>query len=111
MIVMGILWMNFPPKSRDVKIGYKSPMSKKNDNTWRFAHAYISKVWLWIGMFLFVSRTIFTKFFNKANQRFGLILLIEIIVMILTIVVTEVALIRKFDREGKEKFDKKAKKK
>lgn len=38
MIIFGILWKSHPPKSINWAYGYRTSMSMKNNETWKFAH-------------------------------------------------------------------------
>ncbi len=38
MIVLGALFLHKPPKNINMFFGYRTPMSVKNIDTWRFAH-------------------------------------------------------------------------
>ena len=36
----------YPPKEINGIIGYRTTMSRKNMDTWKFAHDYCGKLWL-----------------------------------------------------------------
>lgn len=103
MIVVGLLWRSFPPK-KNVAFGYRSYMSMKNNDTWKFAHLYIGKLWTWVGLVLLVLHKSFRFFFNSGHGKtYEWIIFIEVAVMILTLLPTELALRSKFDNKGKLK--------
>ena len=43
MVVCGWLFMHGIPKDRNSLFGYRTAMSVKNDDTWRFAHEYCGR--------------------------------------------------------------------
>ena len=104
MILFGLLWKEHPPKSINVIYGYRTSMSMKNDKTWKFAHLYLAKIWFWSGIILLAFSTMFMLFFRKDYERIpGWIILIEITIMILSIIPTELALLRRFNKNGELK--------
>ena len=44
MIILGYTWKNKPPKDRQGMSGYRSTVSRMNDETWKYAH----RCWGWI---------------------------------------------------------------
>lgn len=102
MIAFGVLWKNHPPKSINWIYGYRSIRAMKNDKTWNYAHIYQAKVWLWSGSILLVFALIFSLSFAKSYKEIpDWIFYAELGIMILTIIPTEIALHRQFDKEGK----------
>ncbi len=101
MITFGMLWRENPPKSINWIYGYRSKRSMKNSKTWKFAHLYQAKLWRWSGIVLLVFSVIFALLFEKNYKEIpGWIFHIELAVMILSIIPTELALAKKFDKEG-----------
>ena len=88
MIILGYTWKDKPPKDRQGSSGYRTTMSRMNDETWRYAH----RCWGWINFVL------------------GIILVIEMIsvylvflqlgIMVLTIIPTEFLLHKHFTKQG-----------
>ncbi|QSE95840.1 SdpI family protein [Fulvivirga lutea] len=50
MTVMGLLFLNFPPKSNNAFYGYRTPMSRKSQETWDFANQLSAKMIVGIGI-------------------------------------------------------------
>ncbi|MGL4107443.1 SdpI family protein [Clostridium sp. LP20] len=103
MIVFGYLFSKHPPSEINSVIGYRTPMSSKNEDTWNFAHRYAGKVWFRSG----IITGILSLFFIFALQNFKdydqLILgicYIQIIILMLVIPLTEIALRKTFDKGG-----------
>lgn len=76
-------------------------MSMKNIDTWKFAHQYHSRIWLWSGIALFVLSSL-AMFIFKSNYEIASlwIALVQIVVLFLTLIPTEKALRKKFDKDG-----------
>lgn len=104
MIFFGWLWKDSPPRGINYLYGYRTSMSMKNEDTWRFAHLYHGKIWYWSGLALLVFVLILSLIFRKDYETTSLWLnLIAMAVMILTIIPTEIVLRKKFDKNGKLK--------
>jgi uncharacterized membrane protein len=104
MIGFGLLWKKHPPKDVNTIYGYRTPMSMKNDETWRFAHQYHAKIWLWIGLIVLVLSMIFAYVF-RGNYEVSYLWIISIqtFIMLLSLIPTEKALKKKFDSDGRPK--------
>ncbi|MFV0502845.1 MAG: SdpI family protein [Lachnospirales bacterium] len=101
MIAFGTLWRKHPPKSINWIYGYRTIRAMKNDNTWRFAHLYQAKLWRWSGSILLLFALIFSLTFTNSYKEIpSWVFYVELGVMILTIIPTEIALRKKFDKEG-----------
>lgn len=101
MIFFGGLWKNHPPAGINWVYGYRSSMSMKNKETWDFAHKHNAKVWRWVGRIWLIISTIIMLLFKKNYEiTFIWITRIGIGVLILSMIPTEIALRKKFDKEG-----------
>ena len=108
MIIAGILMYKKPPKNINGIIGYRTSMSKKNMNTWKFAHEYCGRLWIVIGIALSVVAAVAQIPFAECNDavigNMSVVLeLVEIAVMIGSIFRVEKALKKKFDNDGNER--------
>ena len=66
MIILGYTWKDKPPKDRQGSSGYRTTMSRMNDETWRYAH----RCWGWINFVLgiiLVILSIFILILTKDN--------------------------------------------
>ena len=108
MLIFGILTKFNIPKHPNAFFGYRTALSQKNDETWRFAHEYFGKIWRWAGAaLLLVSLGVYlgfisvTKNDDEASSVIGLVLMmVNLGVLIGTIFPTEAALKRTFDNSG-----------
>lgn len=108
MVVCGWLFMHGIPKDRNSLFGYRTAMSVKNDDTWRFAHEYCGRLWLIIGLVLFAVTTVFMVLsMNMDPERVafisGILMMIYVVPLLATVAATESAMKKTFDSRGKRK--------
>ena len=91
-------------KEADV-FGYRTSMSMKNKDTWEFAHKYCGKVWYVCGMVMLPITVIFMLLVIGKNEDCvgsmgGIICGVQLIPLIGSILPTEIALKKNFDKNG-----------
>ena len=89
MIILGYTWKDKPPKDRQGSSGYRTTMSRMNDETWRYAH----RCWGWINFVLgiiLVILSIFILILTKDDTNFEMIsvylVFLQLGIMVLTII-------------------------
>ena len=95
---------------RGSAFGYKTPLSSKSDLANAFAHQYIGRLWWRIGL-VSLPVTIITLIVPLVLQLDqdttgwvgGGLIILECIVMLITILATELALHRNFNKDGTPK--------
>ena len=85
--------------------GYRTAMSMKNKETWEFAHKYCGKVWYVCGMVMLPITVIFMLLVIGKNEDCvgsigGIICGVQLIPLIGSILPTEIALKKNFDKNG-----------
>jgi TRAP-type C4-dicarboxylate transport system permease small subunit len=80
----------------------------KNKETWIFAHTYIGRLWLIVGLIMLsVSVIIMLFFINKEIAAVGIaggvVTLTQCIFMVLPILPAEIALKKNFNKDGSRK--------
>ena len=106
MIGFGFLLGKKPPKEINSVIGYRSPMSTKNRDTWEFAHNYSGKIWIKSGVITAIISAIlaFTlQSLSNYNQLMVALIYIQIAILLSVIPLTEIALRKTFDKNGIKK--------
>lgn len=108
MIITGYFMYKKPPKDINGVIGYRTPMSSKNMDTWKFAHDYCGRLWLKIGIILLVPSIIVQiPFVNSDENTVGILTLIiegvQLVFLLGSILPVERALKRTFDENGKRR--------
>jgi len=94
-----------PPKEINSVVGYRTKMSKKNKDTWMFAHNYCGRLWLKLGIALFIPTVIVQiPFIHSSDNVIGIVTLIvetvQLVGLIGSIIPVEQALKRTFDENG-----------
>lgn len=93
------------PKDINKLIGYRSNRSMKNGDTWKFAHEYCGKMWFILGfVMLLPSVGALIPFYNSTYATIGMVVgiitAIQIIVIVVSIILTEFALKKTFFDDG-----------
>ena len=105
MIVISRAYLHHPPEHISMDHGYRSTRSMKNEDTWRFAHQYGGKWWLWVGAILLpVSAAAMIPFARSDIKTTGIAggvaCGVQLIVLLLSFAPVEWALKRNFDENG-----------
>jgi len=108
MIGFGLYFSIAGPKKINYVFGYRTPMSMKNIETWKFANTCSGRYMWRTGAVLLIGSLIALFAVMNASdttiRTVGIIIIITHAVMIFcTILLTEIALRRYFDREGNQK--------
>ena len=106
MIGFGKYFMKSAPGSINIVFGYRTSMSMKNQDTWKFAHEYCGKLWCkWGKIMLIITVIVMLFLLGKSEDTIGnwgaAICIVQLIPLIGTIFPTENALRRTFDKDGK----------
>lgn len=101
MIIFGKIFSDYPPKTINGTYGYRTSMSKKNQDTWNFAHEYCGKLWWKIGWIMLLIYILIQLLFNSnASYILTFILIVQSIVLLGSILPVEKALKKNFDKDG-----------
>ena len=101
MIAFGFIWKKHPPMAINWAYGYRSKMSMKNAETWKFAHMHNAYIWRRVGtIWLVVSiipMLLFKEHFEIISEWVNII---GLVIILVSLIPTEIALRRKFDKDG-----------
>ena len=105
MLIAGYSMYKNPPKEINGFVGYRTAMSRKNKDTWAFAHNYCGKLWMKSGVILLIPTVIAQIPFMRSGENVvGIVAIIidviQLAVLIGSIVPVEKALKRTFDENG-----------
>lgn len=108
MVVFGRIMYKHTPKSINGIYGYRTSMSMKNEDTWKFAHDYCGKLWYKVGLIMLIpSVLVQLPFVKSSTDTIGIMTVVletvQICVMIASIFPTERALRKTFDKYGNRK--------
>jgi uncharacterized membrane protein len=110
MIVLGRLFMNRVPKKINYIYGYRTAMSMKNKDTWDFAHRHCGKTWLRVGWVMLplsvvVMLVVTNGDIDTVGTVGGVLCGLQSLVLVLSIIPTEKALKKTFDKDGNRKAE------
>ncbi len=105
MIGFGKYFSKTAPKNINTVFGYRTSMSMKNKDTWIFAHKYCGKIWFVSGLItLPISVATMILVVGGSENVVGTVGAalcgIQIIPMIVSVILTEKALNKIFDKNG-----------
>lgn len=106
MILLGYTWKDNPPKDRHGISGYRTAMSRINDETWKYAHRYWGRMNYVLGIILMIL-SLFVLILMRDHTNFEMIsvylVFIQLGIMVLTIIPTEFLLHKHFTKQGMKK--------
>ena len=105
MLVFGWIFHRQAPKKINVWYGYRSARSMKNEDTGVFAHQHIGRTWMLVGAVLLVISVIpMIAVYGKDDDTVSVVSLvltvIQLIPLVVSLIPTERALKRTFDKNG-----------
>ena len=105
MIFFGTRFEKNAPTEINAAFGYRTTMSMKNRDTWQFAHKYIGRLWKICG-WLVLLISVVVMFFSYGKDIIGvsiiggIVCITQIVIMLCTMIPTEIALKKNFDEQG-----------
>ncbi len=108
MIGYGKKFLNNMPQTINSSFEYRTRMSSINHETREFAHKYCGKIWYVTGLILLapsviVMLLVFGKNNDVVGAAGGIIEGIQICLILASIILTELALRKNFDKNGNRK--------
>ena len=110
MIIFGRVFEKKPPKIGMSKFafGYRTIMSMRNADTWEYAHRFFGKLWFRFGIVLgLISIIVLFFFIGKDKDTVGfagmIICYVQMAVMLIPVIPTEISLRKRFDKNGNRK--------
>jgi uncharacterized membrane protein len=108
MFVFGILMMKKVPKTINNLVGYRTTLSMKNQETWEFAQKHCGRLWWKIGLINLVATVmVHIPFYSSDEDVIGVlatvITVLQLVVLLVSIVPTELALKKTFNCDGTRK--------
>ncbi len=105
MLICGFFMFKYPPKEINGIIGYRTTMSRKNKDTWKFAHDYCGRLWFKLGLLLLILTIIIQiPFAHSSDNVIGYMTLFieaaQLVGLLGSIVFVERALKKNFNEHG-----------
>lgn len=106
MILFGALFVKRPPRSINWVYGYRTFRAMKSLEAWLFAHKYFGTMWLKFGILMLIVSLVLVGLSQSGNAIDADTILsiwipIQLVLLLVPIVPTELALRRSFDKDGK----------
>ncbi|BDR86774.1 SdpI family protein [Clostridium tetani] len=103
-IVIGLVLRAYPPQHINNSLGYRTPFSMKNKDTWYEGSRFYGTILLISGI-IFIPFSILIRYLysNNLNLSMGISSLSLLIIIIIGIVYTEIHLRMIFDKNGTRK--------
>lgn len=101
MVGGGLLFVKNPPKTINSFYGYRTRRSSQSKDAWIFAHHYCGRLWFWVGCLLLPITVVGMLFLiggdaDTVGFGGGMLCLVQGMLLVLTIPLTESALKKKF---------------
>jgi hypothetical protein len=108
MLLFGRIMYKSAPKNINYIFGYRTSRSTKNQDTWQFAHKHCGSLWWKIGLIMLIPTVlVHIPFYNSNKNTIGMlatiIMIVQVAVLILSIIPTEIALKKTFNDDGTRK--------
>ena len=108
MIGFGYFFKKFGAGTINDVFGYRTSMSKKNQQTWDFANMYFARLWIKVGFIMLpLSIVLMFPVLGKSTDTVGwwgaAISLVQCVVLLASIFPVERALNKNFDKDGNPK--------
>lgn len=105
ILIIGLIFLKVQVKDINGLMGYRTPMSMKNQETWDFANRYFPKVWIVMSIGMLVITLLCWLILIKqsiavAEKTATAITLVQTALLFLSIIPCEIALKKNFDKDG-----------
>ena len=109
MIIFGIIFKSRAPKNINYIYGYRTKMSMSGKDAWTFAHNYLGKLWVVLGIIILILSGIGMIFVlghdkDTIGNVSSAITIVQLVFMIIPVIPTEIALKKNFDKNGNKKL-------
>lgn len=103
LVVVGILWHIRPPKRESSSLlSYRTNLSQRSEETWKFAHRMCARIWLRMGVILGAVTLAVLVIFNRDCEPYLLWIIVgQMILLCVSVLMVDVALKSGFDENGK----------
>lgn len=108
ILLIGVLFYYKAPKKINYIYGYRTSMSMKNQETWRYAHQVCGKMWIGIGLFMSIVTALTLMIFlnsgsNKPSDSIAFLVIVQVGLLMGSILPVEISLRKRFDKDGNER--------
>ena len=104
--VLGLICWRYPPKGPTWLLGYRSRRARASEASWQFAQNMAGQIWFCLGLVLTIASSVVRICIRSQDvepmcQTALIFLIVQVFLVFLSIIPTEVQLNRQFDRLGR----------
>lgn len=104
-LILGLICWRYPPKGPTWLLGYRSRRARASQEAWQFAQNVAGQIWFGLGLvqtvvFAWVCLGMQTWSVEAQCQAALISILVEDVLMLLSMIPTEVLLVRRFGRRS-----------
>ena len=99
MTLIGFIFKMYPPKKINYIYGYRTPMSMKNENTWKEANAHSADSMIKVGILTMLFQVISAILFGTESALM-ISCVFLVVALLVSVVLTEKHLRERFDGDG-----------
>ncbi len=104
-LILGLICWRYPPKGPTWLLGYRSRRARASQEAWQFAQNVAGQIWFGLGLvqtvvFAWVCLGMQTWSVEAQCQAALISILVEDVLVLLSIIPTEVLLVRRFGRRS-----------
>lgn len=99
MILIGFIFKTFPPKKINYVYGYRTPMSMKNEHTWKAANEHSADSMIKVGILTTLFQVLAVVLFGTESALM-ISCVFLVVALLVSVVLTEKHLREKFDSDG-----------
>lgn len=97
-----------PPKTRNSFVGYRTSASNRSEESWAYAQKFCGKTWLIFGAAMLVLTVLVFLLLRDRDEKSAsiagsVVIGVQTALMLLSIIPVEIAIRRRFDKDGKRK--------
>lgn len=94
LVFIGFLMFKKPPKKINWSIGYRTRKSMVNEKVWKFANQYTGKLWIKIGIIMFIISLflfglLYFKLILLTETFLSILILLQVGIIVLSIFIVE----------------------
>lgn len=98
LLIIGVVYKQFPPKKVNAFYGYRTVASTKNDKTWKFANNYAAMWTVRFALMLCLLSMVVWGFTHSFDTTEMIMIPLMLIALVATIIRTEMALVKYADK-------------
>jgi uncharacterized membrane protein len=99
ILLIGFIFKMYPPKKINRIYGYRTPMSMKNEHTWKEANTHSAESMIKVGVLTTLFQVL-TQILFEYESAMMISSIFLVVALLISVVLTEKHLRNKFDKDG-----------